>query len=959
MRKCYLGSFIICLFLTHTKGHDQEDSQAGCSTTSTDLVYIIDGSSSLGIADFNAAKRWLINITGGYDVRSRHTQVAVVQYSDTPRLEIPLGKHQDTQTLLKDIAAISYLGGKTQTGRAIKFATDHVFSDLNHTTKTTRKRIIVVLTDGRSQDDVVDPAMEAKAQNIVLFAVGVGDEITNAELVSMANKPSSTYVLHVEDYTSIGNIGGVMEQKLCEESVCPPRIPGTVNGQKGFDLMSIMGIETVAKKVQGSIVSEAAYLLNPRLDLTHSTREIFPAGLPPSYVFVATLRVKNPVHRMKFDLWRVLSENGVRQVAVTLNGLDKSVIFTSTSTTAREQTVLFNDRGIKRLFDTDWHQLKLLVRPKRVTCFVDDIYVEEQLLDKAVPIYINGKTQVATKSNLGTTVPIILQKLRLYCDPLQSERETACEISSVQDDRCPTDRSHPGEGCDCPSGKPGPPGLPGPMGFRGEKGREGPPGPDGKPGKLGERGPSGQPGRDGGKGEPGEPGQKGERGQAGAKGAMGIQGPPGLPGPPGPLGPTGPGLSKWNDYAVEASKGFPGQKGETGPPGKPGSPGEPGVPGNDGLPGLGGLKGEKGDLGEPGTDGHNGIPGMRGIPGETGPAGPQGDRGLPGPPGSVGAKGPQGPPGPMGPPGLEGPAGPKGNPGPRGQDGIPGAPGTKGSQGEPGVQGPQGIMGLPGLKGHKGESGESGPKGSQGEKGNAGSPGLPGKPGEPGLRGSKGERGLTGDPGIRGADGKKGETGLIGPAGPRGFPGNDGLQGQPGIPGYPGKPGKPPSEEYLMKICASVLQNQLPQLLQAMSPRSCQHCETIKGPPGDPGPPGPKGPTGTPGYPGSPGLQGYPGQPGATGPVGPKGEIGATGVKGAKGESRHGLPGPPGPPGLQGPRGQDGEGYPGPAGSTGKPGIPGIPGKRGPPGVAGVCDPSSCYMGYADQQGHFIKGPGF
>lgn len=61
---------------------------------------------------------------------------------------------------------------------------------------------------------------------------------------------------------------------------------------------------------------------------------------------------------------------------------------------------------LKRLFDTDWHQLKLLVRPKRVTCFVDDIYVEEQLLDGVVPIYINGMTQVAKKVNIETTVPV-------------------------------------------------------------------------------------------------------------------------------------------------------------------------------------------------------------------------------------------------------------------------------------------------------------------------------------------------------------------------------------------------------------------------------------------------------------------------------------------------------------------------------------------------------------------------
>uniref|UniRef100_A0A4W4DV44 VWFA domain-containing protein n=1 Tax=Electrophorus electricus TaxID=8005 RepID=A0A4W4DV44_ELEEL len=398
----------------------------GCSTTPNDLVYIIDGSSSLGAADFETAKRWLINITSGFDVSLRHTQVAVVQYSDTPRLEIPLGRHQDTQELLRDIGYISYLGGRTQTGRAIKFASHHVFPSSNPTVKATRNRIAVILTDGRSQDDVVDPAMDAKAQGIALFAVGVGNEITNAELVSMATKPSSTYVLHVEDYTSIGSIREAMEQKLCEESVCPVRIPGTVNGQKGFDLMSLMGIVEVAKKVQGSLVSEAAYLLSPHLDVTRSTREIFPEGLPPSYVFVATLRVKSPAHHMKFDLWRVLSQDRIKQVAVTLNGAEKSVTFTSTSKFINNSSALFLP---KRLFDTDWHQLKLLVKPKRITCYLDDTHVEEQLLEPVVSIYINGKTQVAKKVNIETTV--VLQKLRLYCDPVQSQREGACEIYSV------------------------------------------------------------------------------------------------------------------------------------------------------------------------------------------------------------------------------------------------------------------------------------------------------------------------------------------------------------------------------------------------------------------------------------------------------------------------------------------------------------------------------------------------
>ncbi|XP_050978409.1 vWFA and Collagen domain-containing protein [Labeo rohita] len=949
------SSLIVCVLLPHISGFQQEDTQAGCSTTPNDLAFIIDGSSSLGIPNFETAKRWLINITSGFDVSTRHTQVAVVQYSDTPRLEIPLGKHQNNQELIEAISSISYLGGNTRTGRAIKFATDHVFGMPNRTSLSPRNRIAVVLTDGRSQDDVEDAAMEARAQNIVLFAVGVGNEITNTELVSVANKPPSTYVLHVEDYKSIASIWDLMEQKLCEESVCPMRIPGTVNDQKGFDLMSLMKIEQLAQKVQGSLISERASQLSPRMDITHNTREIFPEGLPPAFVFVATLRLKNPAHWMKFDLLRVLSQDGVKQIAVTVNGADKSVTFTSTSTLKNEQTVIFNDRGIKRLFDTDWHQLKFLVRPKRITCFVDGAYVEEQLLDPVVPIYINGKTQVAKKINIDTTVPIILQKLRIYCDPRQSERETACEIYSVDDDRCPSDRSPAFEGCDCPSGKPGLPGLPGPMGFRGEKGREGPPGPDGKPGKPGEKGAFGEPGRDGQKGEAGEPGQKGERGLEGSKGEMGP------PGPPGPSGPIGTGFSKLDldDLAVQGSKGMPGEPGEMGPPGKPGLNGEPGKPGQPGLPGLAGPKGEKGDAGLVGSDGQPGMPGMRGLPGEIGPAGPQGERGMPGPAGFTGPTGQQGPPGPVGPPGIEGPPGLKGNSGSRGQDGLPGPPGAKGSDGEHGIQGPPGIRGLPGFKGYKGDAGSSGPKGSQGEKGNQGEPGVAGKHGEPGLIGNKGEPGLAGEPGSRGADGKKGDVGPSGPPGSQGFPGLDGLPGQPGLPGYPGKPGKAPSEEQLMKICASVLQSQLPQLLQVMGQSSCQHCETKQGPPGDPGPPGPTGPSGPPGFPGRAGSPGYPGPPGSRGPEGVKGDIGPMGMKGAKGQGEMGLPGPPGPAGLQGPRGDDGEGYPGQSGPPGKPGTPGIPGKRGPPGAMGVCDPSSCYQAYGFRDDPFRKGPNF
>lgn len=69
----------------------------------------------------------------------------------------------------------------------------------------------------------VDASMEARAEGITVFAVGVGTEITTSELISLANKPSSTYVLYAENYTNIDHIRDSMEQKLCEGQNFEPR----------------------------------------------------------------------------------------------------------------------------------------------------------------------------------------------------------------------------------------------------------------------------------------------------------------------------------------------------------------------------------------------------------------------------------------------------------------------------------------------------------------------------------------------------------------------------------------------------------------------------------------------------------------------------------------------------------------------------------------------------------------
>ncbi|XP_034497453.1 collagen alpha-1(XX) chain [Ailuropoda melanoleuca] len=104
----------------------------------------------------------------------------------------------------------------------------------------------------------------------------------------------------------------------------------------------------------------------------------------------------------------------------------------------------------------------------------------------------------------------------------------------------------------------------------------------------------------------------------------------------------------------------------------------------------------------------------------------------------------------------------------------------------PGPPGPQGPPGLPGRNGAPGEQGFPGPRGPPGVKGEKGDHGLPGLQGYPGQQGAPGKVGLQGPKGMRGLEGS---AGLPGPPGPRGFQGMAGARGTSGERGPPGAVG--------------------------------------------------------------------------------------------------------------------------------------------------------------------------
>lgn len=129
-----------------------------CPAQPTDLVFLIDGSGSIGSYVFQTeVLRFLAEFTELFDIAPQKTRVSVVQYSDQIRHEFGLDNYSDRKSLQNAIRNIEYLTGLTRTGAAIEHVANEAFSERRGARPVGQvSRVAIVITDGRSQVRIVE-----------------------------------------------------------------------------------------------------------------------------------------------------------------------------------------------------------------------------------------------------------------------------------------------------------------------------------------------------------------------------------------------------------------------------------------------------------------------------------------------------------------------------------------------------------------------------------------------------------------------------------------------------------------------------------------------------------------------------------------------------------------------------------------------------------------------------------
>jgi len=221
------GDSTLTCGVTETLTHDWDQRAptciAKCTADKFDIALVIDSSSSIGDESFDLIKKFLTRLVQQFDIGFDKTQFMAVRYNKEVYDLWGFQEYDTAEALVEQINNIPYDGVGTRTGKALR----QVRHSFHHAGKPVGRadsvKMVMVLTDGNSDDDSTAAAQVLKDKNVYVNVVGVGN-IDRVHLAEMASDPKESYTVFIESYNSLSSRTNHIVSRLrqCNKINCTP-----------------------------------------------------------------------------------------------------------------------------------------------------------------------------------------------------------------------------------------------------------------------------------------------------------------------------------------------------------------------------------------------------------------------------------------------------------------------------------------------------------------------------------------------------------------------------------------------------------------------------------------------------------------------------------------------------------------------------------------------------------------
>ncbi|GLD51473.1 collagen alpha-3(VI) chain isoform X2 [Lates japonicus] len=160
-----------------------------------DVVFLIDGTTAVR-SEFPSIREMIRRVVEKLDVGMDKVRVSVVQYSDDPKLEFLLNEFSNKDEVRQAVMRLRSKGGnRLNTGRALEWVSRNIYQrSAGSRIEDGVPQFLILVTGGKSTDDVSTPANQLKRNHVAPLAIGSRNADPD-ELKQISLRPELAYTV--------------------------------------------------------------------------------------------------------------------------------------------------------------------------------------------------------------------------------------------------------------------------------------------------------------------------------------------------------------------------------------------------------------------------------------------------------------------------------------------------------------------------------------------------------------------------------------------------------------------------------------------------------------------------------------------------------------------------------------------------------------------------------------------
>lgn len=159
-----------------------------------DLGFLVEGSENVLEAEFLQYMEIVKYIYSAFPISSENVQVGLGVISSNPEIVFSFDKYFDKTSLDSAVNSVEYPGIQqvANIGQSLLVAKETFYG------KGTRKgvrKVLIVLVNGKSNDEISEPARRLRDSGVEIFCFAVGSRVDVQELTEIATHPTNNHIV--------------------------------------------------------------------------------------------------------------------------------------------------------------------------------------------------------------------------------------------------------------------------------------------------------------------------------------------------------------------------------------------------------------------------------------------------------------------------------------------------------------------------------------------------------------------------------------------------------------------------------------------------------------------------------------------------------------------------------------------------------------------------------------------